>query len=57
MWVPPYNKSYRYVQSQKVWFSRRFGLNTGIDFAHYGLESVIVFEGTTGVYERNCRFI
>ena len=27
-----------------------FGLKTGIDFAHFGLESDMVFEGTTGVY-------
>ena len=35
----------------RVWFVHRFGLKTGIDFAHLGLESGIVFEGTTGVYE------
>ena len=35
---------------------RRFGLETGIYFAHYDLESVMVFEGTTGVYERIYRF-
>ena len=35
---------------------RRFGLETGINFAHYDLESVMVFEGTTGVYERIYRF-
>ena len=29
-----------------------FGLKTGIHFAHFGLESGMVFEGTTGVYER-----
>ena len=34
----------------------RFGLKTGIDFAHFGLESGMVFEGTTGVYERIYRF-
>ena len=32
-----------------VGFLRRFGLKTGIDFAHFGLESDMVFEGTTGV--------
>ena len=32
----------------RVWFVHRFGLKTGIDFAHFGLESSIVFEGTTG---------
>ena len=34
-----------------------FGLKTGIDFAHFGLESAsMVVEGTTGVYERIYRF-
>ena len=33
-----------------------FGLKTGIDFTHFGLESGMVFEGTTGVYERIYRF-
>ena len=28
-------------------FLRRFGLKTGIDFAHFGLELGMVFEGTT----------
>ena len=27
-----------------------FSLKTGIDFAHYGLESGTVFEGNKGVY-------
>ena len=35
-----------------VWFSRRFGVKTGIDFAHFGLELGMVFEETTEVYER-----
>ena len=29
-----------------------FGLKTGIHFAHFGLESGVVFEGSRGVYER-----
>ena len=33
-----------------------FGLNTGIHFAYFGLESGIVFERTTGAYERSYRF-
>ena len=33
-----------------------FGLKTGIRFAHFGLKSGMVFEGTTGVYERIYRF-
>ena len=39
-----------------VGFLRRFGLKTGIlgiYFAYFGLESGMVFEGTTGVYERS----
>ena len=39
-----------------VEFLRRFGLKTGIHFAHFGLESGMVFEGATGVYHRICRF-
>ena len=38
----------RYVPSQGVWFLRRFGLKTGIDFAHFSLESSMVFKGSTG---------
>ena len=37
-------------------FLRCFGLKTGKDFAHFGLESGMVFEGTTELYERICRF-
>ena len=34
-----------------------FGLKTDIHFAHFGLESVMVFKGTTGVHvERIYRF-
>ena len=44
------------VLPQTVRFLRRFGLKTGIDFAHCGLESGTVFEGTQGVYESICRF-
>ena len=35
---------------KEVGFLHHFGLKTGIDFAHFGLESGWVFEGTTGVY-------
>ena len=63
----PLYKLYRYVPPHRVGFLRRFGLKTGIHFAHFGLESGIhfahfglesgmVFEGTTGVYERIYRF-
>ena len=37
---------YRYVPLQRVSFLRYFGLKTGIDFAHFGLESDMVFEET-----------
>ena len=40
----------------RVWFLLLFGLKTGIDFAQFGLESGMVFEGTTGVYKRIYRF-
>ena len=33
-----------------VWFLRRFGLKTGIDFAHFGLESSMVFEVGMNVF-------
>ena len=39
-----------------VGFLRLFGLKMGIDFAPFGLESGMVFEGTTGVYGRIYRF-
>ena len=32
------------------------GLKTGIDFAHFGLESAMAFKGTTGVDEGIVRF-
>ena len=41
---------------QRVGFLRRFGLKTGIDFAHIGLESGMVYKGTTVVYQRVRRF-
>ena len=40
----------------KGMFFAPFGLKTGRDFAHFGPESGMVFEGTTGVYERICCF-
>ena len=39
--------SERYVPPHPVGLLRRFGLKTGIHFAHFGLESGMVFEGTT----------
>ena len=50
--VLPYISHTGYVLPHRVGFLRRSGLKTGIQFAHFGLESGIVFEGTKGVYER-----
>ena len=33
-----------------------FRSENGIEFPHFGLESGMIFEGPTGVYERNCHF-
>ena len=35
----PLYKSYRYVLPQRAAFLRRFGLEMGIDFTQFGLES------------------
>ena len=53
----PLYKPYRYVPPppHRVGFLRLFGLKTGIHFAPFGLESGVVFEGTTRVYERILR--
>ena len=45
-----------YVPPHRVGFLRRFGLKTGIDFAHFGLESGMVCQGNMGVNERIHRF-
>ena len=38
-----------YVPPHRVELLRRFGLNTGIHVAYFGLESGMVLGGTTGV--------
>ena len=48
----PLYKLYKYVPLHRVGFLSRFGLKTSIHFAHFGLESGVVFEETTGVYGR-----
>ena len=48
----PLYKPYRYVPPLRVGYWGLFGLKTCIHFAHFGLESGMVFEGTTGAYER-----
>ena len=49
-------KPYRNVPPHRVGFLSCFGLKTGIQFTHFGLESGMVFEGTIGVNERVYRF-
>ena len=53
--IPLYN-SYGYVPPQRVWIWGLFGLKTGTDFDHFGLELGMVFEGAAGMYERIYRF-
>ena len=53
----PLYKPFRYVPPQRVRFLPRFGLKTVKDFAHFGLESGIVFEGATVVYEHICKLV
>ena len=53
----PSYKPYRYVLPHRIGFLRRFGLKTGTHFAHFGLESGMVFERITGVHESLYRFI
>ena len=55
-YLPAYISHIGTCRPKRVWFLCRFGLKTEIDFAHFGLESSIVFEETTKVYERIYRF-
>ena len=52
----PLYKPYRYVQPQRIGFLSLCSLKTGIHFVHFGLESGVVFEESTEVYERIHRF-
>ena len=52
----PLYKPYRNAPYQRVWFLGLFGLKTGMHITHFGLESGMVFEGTTGAYEHIYRF-
>ena len=52
----PSYQPYRDMQPPRVWFLRPVGLKTVKDFSHFDLESGMVFEGTTRVNERICRF-
>ena len=56
LWSTPLYKLYRYVPPHQVGLLHGFGLKTGILFAHFGLESGMVFERTTRLYERLYRF-
>ena len=40
-------KLYRFLQPHRAGILRRFGMKTGIRFAHFGQGSGMVFEGTT----------
>ena len=42
----PYTSHKGMCRPERVWFLPGFGLKTGIDFAHFGLDSGMVFEGT-----------
>ena len=46
----PSYKPYQYVPPHRVGFLGRFGLKTGIHFAHVGLESGMILEGSTNVF-------
>ena len=51
-------KPYRYVPAAgpKSWAFGPFWFENGYHFARFGLESGMVFEGTTEAYEQNHRF-
>ena len=52
----PLYKRYRYLLTHRFGLLRHFGLKMSIHFANFGLESGMVFEGTTRVHERIYRF-
>ena len=54
--ILPYISYMGMCPPHQVGFLHRFDLKSGIHFAHFGLESGMVFEGTTGVCERIYRF-
>ena len=39
-----------YYSPKGYGFLSRFGLKTGVDFAHFDLESDMFFDGTSGAY-------
>ena len=52
----PLYKPYRYVPPQRVGFLLYGIWKLGLDFAHFSLESSMVYEGITFVYQFVCRF-
>ena len=46
----------RHVLTERVWLLPDFGLKMGIDFAHLSVESGVVFEENTGMYEHIYHF-
>ena len=52
----PLYKLHRFLSPHRVGFLLRFGLKTSVHFAHFCLESGMIFERTTGVYKRIYRF-
>ena len=48
----PLYKPYRHVLPQRVGFLHCFGLKIGYRFCPFGLELIMVFGETNGVYER-----
>ena len=52
----PLQKPYRHVPPHRVGFLLCFGPKTGIHFAHFVLESGVVYEGTAVVYRCVRRF-
>ena len=50
------NISHIHVPPHWVRYLGLVGLKTSINFAHFGLESGMVFKGTTGAYERILSF-
>ena len=50
--VLPYISHIGMCRPKGLGFLGRFRLKTGVDFAHFDLESGMVFKGTTGLYER-----
>ena len=52
----PYYMLCRYVEPHRVGFCPGFGLKTGQHFAYFDLESSMIFQGTTRLYERLYRF-